>query len=339
MKAVTIEHHGDRGTLRDVDVPAAGPHDVLVRVTAVGVNPIDWRRRDRPDTRLLHVLGQDFAGFVSDIGDRVTKYHKGERVFGIAPQHGSYAEYTLVPQGDRAQPLAKIPDDVGDADAAALPTAGITALAAIQALNVTKATSLLVLGATGGVGGTPFRSRTIAAPGSSAPHVRRTRDSRVRSAWTSSYPTIKEDAARRLRGRGMEAALDLVDDKAGMKRIAGAMREGGRIVSTIGAADTDWFAARKIAATNLYAADTAQWSHAGLRALLEMLQQGGIKVMIAGERPLSEAAQALKKVRAAPSTEARNYVRLVTASFNGPRCSARGKGTASMRCLLLSTCS
>ncbi|MBV8197469.1 MAG: NADP-dependent oxidoreductase [Candidatus Eremiobacteraeota bacterium] len=295
MRAVVIEHHGERGAVREIPNPVPGPHDVMVRVTAAGVNPIDWKRRDRADTRLPHVLGQDFAGIVSDVGDHVTKYRKGERVFGIAPQHGTYAEYTLLPEHDRAQPLAKIPDDVGDADSAALPTAGITALGSIEALNVSKGTSLLVLGATGGVGGYAVqiaRDRGAKITGT----ARSSNESLARSLGVDEFIAYdKEDAAERLRGGEIEAVLDLVDDSDGIKRIAGVIRSGGRIVSTIGAADIDWFSTRKIAATNLYAADTPQWSHAGLRALLELVEQGAIRVMIAGERPLAEALDALEE--------------------------------------------
>jgi NADPH:quinone reductase-like Zn-dependent oxidoreductase len=152
MKAIVVEHRGDLGSLREFPQPSFASHEILVRVTAAGVNPMDWKVRDRGDRALPFVLGQDFAGVVSAAGDRVSKFRVGERVFGIARNHGAYAEYTVVPEDDHVQPVAKIPDDVGDADAAALPTAGLTALAAMSALAIAKGTTLLVLGATGGVG-------------------------------------------------------------------------------------------------------------------------------------------------------------------------------------------
>ncbi|MBV9028474.1 MAG: NADP-dependent oxidoreductase [Candidatus Eremiobacteraeota bacterium] len=295
MKAAVVEHRGQSGSIKEIPAPGPGPSDVLVRVVAAGVNPIDWKRRDRPDTPLPLVLGQDFAGVVSEVGDRVAKYRIGERVFGIARKHGTYAEFTLLSEDDSAEPLAKIPDDVGDADAAALPTAGITALGAIETLDVSKGTSFLVLGATGGVGSYAVqiaRDRGARIIGS----ARSANESLARSLGVDEFIAYdKEDASERLRGGEIEAVLDLVDDSGGIKRIAGVMRDGGRIVSTIGAADVDWFAARNIVATNLYAADTPQWSHAGLRSLLELVEQGAIRVMIAGERPLAEAVDALEE--------------------------------------------
>src|SRR5579863_6541316 len=151
MKAVVVEHLGDSGSLKEIPRPRPAANEILVRVVAAGVNPIDWKASDRANRLFPFVLVQDFAGVVSAIGNRVTKYREGERVFGTT-DHGSYAEYTIVPEDDPTQPLSKISDEVGDADAAALPTAGITALAALKVLQAAPGMTLLVLGATGGVG-------------------------------------------------------------------------------------------------------------------------------------------------------------------------------------------
>jgi NADPH:quinone reductase-like Zn-dependent oxidoreductase len=298
MKAAIVEHRGDHGSLHDMPMPQPGAHDVLVRVTAASVNPIDWKTLQRADRQLPFVLGQDFAGVVSATGNRVTKYREGERIFGIAREHGAYAEYTLVPEDDHAQPVAKIPDDVGDADAASLPTAGLTALASLEALRVRADTTVLILGATGGVGGFAVQM----AHGRGARIVATARSSNealARSLGASDFIAYDtEDVVQTLRTRypdGVEAVLDLVDDGSAIKLMADAMGEDGQIVSTIGAADIDWFAQRNLFATNLVMGETPQSSHAGLRQLLELLQTGTITVRIAGERPLSEAAEALEQ--------------------------------------------
>jgi len=296
VKAAIIEHRGDTGSLREIPVPQPAPHEILVRVTAAGVNPIDWKRRERSSIALPFVLGQNFAGIVSDVGDRVTKYRKGERIFGIAREHGAYAEYTLVPEDDHTQPVAKIPDDVGDADAAALPTAGLTALAALEALRVGKGTMLLVLGATGGVGS--FAVQMARDRGARVIGTAREANERLAcSLGVDEFVAYDRgdvvESVRAAHAGGVDAVLDLVDDDDRIKRIAEIVQPGGRLVSTIGAADVDWLAQRKIAATNLVMAQTPQSSHAGLRTLLELLEQGRIRVMIAGERSLAEAASAL----------------------------------------------
>lgn len=291
-----VAHLGDRGTLSDVPVPQPKADELLVRVVAAGVNPIDWKVRDRGDRAMPFVLGQDFAGVVSAVGKRVAKYREGERVLGIAREHGAYAEYTVVPEDDARQPVAKLPDQVGDADAAALPTAGLTALASIEVLRVTRGTLLLVLGATGGVGGFAVQiakergARVIGVAAS-------TNEKLARSLGVDEFVAYDKgdvvEAVRELEPRGVEAVLDLVDGADAVKRTAEAICAQGRIVSTIGAADLDWFAQRKIAATNLVMADTPQSSHAGLRALLELLERGAIRVVIGEERPLAEAVDAL----------------------------------------------
>jgi NADPH:quinone reductase-like Zn-dependent oxidoreductase len=75
------------------------------------------------------------------------------------------------------------------------------------------------------------------------------------------------------------------------------MHAESRIVSTIGSADVDWFAQRKIVAQNLRVFEAPQFSHAGLRTLLELLEHERIRVVIAGERPLSEALAAVEASR------------------------------------------
>jgi NADPH:quinone reductase-like Zn-dependent oxidoreductase len=293
---MVVERRGDPGSLAEVPTPKPGAHEILVRVVAAGVNPVDWKIRDGGDRKVPFVLGQDFAGNVTDLGDAVTKYRRGERVFGIARVHGSYAQYTVVPEDDHAQPVAKIPDGVGDAAAAALPTAGLTAFAAVEALRVGKGTTLLVLGATGGVGSFAVQlahDRGAYVIGT----ARSSNESLARSLGVDEFvaydlkDVVKEVTAKH--PDGLNAALDLVDHDDAVKRLADVLREGASIVSTLGAVDAGWFEKRKIAAKNLSLARTPQSSSAGLRSLAELVQQGRLRVMISGERSLADVQSAL----------------------------------------------
>jgi NADPH:quinone reductase-like Zn-dependent oxidoreductase len=297
MKAIVVERLGAQGSLQEISTPKPGPHEILIRVTAAGVNPIDWKRRERNDRPFPFVLGQDFAGVVSATGDRVRKYNEGERVFGIA-RGGTFAQYAVVPEDDRKQPVAKIPDVVGDADAAALPTAGITALGGLDALHVTAGTTLLVLGATGGVGGFAVqiakdRGAHVIGTGSAANQAVAT------SLGIAEFVAYDRgdvvEAVKAAHPDGIDAALDLVDDAEALKRTATLLRDGGAIASTIGAVDEAWFANRNVTAQNLFSMDMPAWSHAGLRALLDLLERGVVRVTIARERPLSEAVNALEE--------------------------------------------
>jgi len=305
MKAALFEHRGKPVAIRDVPTPHPREHEVLVRVVAAGVNPVDWKMRERSERRLPFVLGQDFAGVVVATGERVQRYDVGERVFGVARDHGAYAEFTLVPEDDPRQPIAKIPDDVGDADAAALPTAGLTALASIAALGVKSGSRLLVVGATGGVGGLAVqiardRGAQVAGVGRSdhQPFAQELGVERyvaydrtdVASAVKSAFPD------------GIDAVLDLVDGPDEIWRMSEVLKRGGSLVSTIGAADERWFAERGIAAKNLVMNETPQSSHAGLRQLVELVEQGRIRVRIVAEHPLSEAERALEQSKAGTLT-------------------------------------
>lgn len=298
MKAAVIEHRGETAAIKDVADPKPGEREILVRVTAAGVNPIDWKTRDAGERRLPFVLGQDFAGIVADAGRHAHKYDVDERVFGIAREHGAYAELTVVPEDDSTQPIAKIPDALGDAEAAALPTAGLTALASLDALGVEAGTKLLILGATGGVGSLAAQmahDRGAYTIGT----ARGENEQLARSYGVDEFVAYdREDpmaAIKRSHPGGVDAILDLVDDAERIRSAVDVVREGGRIVSTIGAADVDTFAKRNVTAINLVMLQTPQSSHAGLRALAEMVEQGRLRVPIAAEHALTEAERALEQ--------------------------------------------
>ncbi len=65
MKAIVVEHRGEPGSLKEMERPTPAAREILVRITAAGVNPIDWKARDRGDMPLPFILGGDFAGVVS----------------------------------------------------------------------------------------------------------------------------------------------------------------------------------------------------------------------------------------------------------------------------------
>ncbi|MHB8433677.1 MAG: NADP-dependent oxidoreductase [Candidatus Tyrphobacter sp.] len=298
MKAVVVEHRGSPGALKEMPDPQPGVHEVLVHVCAAGVNPVDWKVRDAGTRPMPYVLGQDFSGTVAAVGSAVRRYRYGERIFGVAHDRGAFAEYTIVPEESTSQPAAKIPDDVGYADAAALPTAGITALGSLDALQAAKGTTLVVVGATGGVG--TFAVQIARDRGAHVIASGRASNERLaRELGADEYVAYdREDvfaAIARAHPGGVDAVLDLVDDADAIGRTAGTIREGGRIVSTIHAADAAWFSARKILAENLRMTHTPASSHEGLRTLVKMLEEGRLRTVIAAERPLSEAVDALEE--------------------------------------------
>lgn len=297
MQALIVEHPGERGAIRDIAMPQPGPNDILVRVTAASVNPIDWKLIDGDRRALPFVAGQDFAGVVSAVGASVYEYHEGERLFGIARTHGAFAEFTIVPANSTQEPIAHIPDGLGDADAASLPTAGLTALAALDALHVTNRTTLAILGVTGGVGG--FAAQIAHARGARVIGSGRSDHANAaRENGTDEYIAYdRENVATRVRElvpRGVDAVLDLVDPAGRVGEMMQLMRPGGGIVSTIGALDVRAFVQRGFEATNLVMNETPQSSPEGLRQLARLVLDGSVAVPIDAERDLREAPQLLE---------------------------------------------
>lgn len=303
MKAFAIDRFGTEGSIHELPRPAIGPDEILVRITAAGVNPADWKKREggHGDGKFPLILGQDFAGVVVDAGHGVTRYSIDDRIFGCARTHGAYAEYTVVPEVSRPEPIAKIPDSLSDDQAAALPTAGLTALASIEMLGVGAGTKLLINGVSGGVGS--FAAQIAHARGATVIGTLHSGKDDVARALGVDVAIAydRSDVPKEVRSRypdGVDALLDVVSDREGMKRLGETVREGGKAVSAIGGADVEWFKSRNVDAVNIVMNQTQQSSNAGLTQLAKMVEEGSIRVPIVAERDLEHTAEALAMSKA-----------------------------------------
>lgn len=164
MKAFAFSSYGPPENLQltDFETPAPGAGEVLVRVRATSVNPYDWHylRGEPVVARFMSgsgmgkrrpsdpILGCDLAGEVAAVGESVTRFRPGDRVFALV-KYGSYAEYACVPEDH----LVPIPAGLSFEQAAAVPMAGLTALIALRDnAGVRPGQTVLVNGASGGVG-------------------------------------------------------------------------------------------------------------------------------------------------------------------------------------------
>jgi NADPH:quinone reductase-like Zn-dependent oxidoreductase len=149
VKAVVIHATGDADVLRieDVERPDQGEGDVLIRVEAAGVNPVDWKyRRGVVERALPAVLGEEISGTVE--ASRAIGFAPGDQVFGLAAS-GGYAEYATA----FASGLALKPDALSFAQAAALPVSAMTAWQALfDCGRLARGQTALIAGAAGGVG-------------------------------------------------------------------------------------------------------------------------------------------------------------------------------------------
>ena len=159
MQAITLPQYGSPDVLKfeDIPQPTAADNQVLIKVHAAAVNPLDWHimRADPFLVRLTmgffkpndHRMGADFAGVIEAVGRNVTNVKVGDRVFGETM--GAFAEYMTA----RADNVVKIPDNISFIEAAAIPVVGFTALQGLRDTGKIKAgDKVLVNGASGGVG-------------------------------------------------------------------------------------------------------------------------------------------------------------------------------------------
>jgi NADPH:quinone reductase-like Zn-dependent oxidoreductase len=156
MRAAVIDGYGgaDRFAVREVEKPAPGPGQLLVRVRAASVNPLDWKMRQgrmrwvKP-ARFPLILGYDVAGEVEAIGAEVSHFAPGDAVYAYSAQGGGYAESVLVEE----RAAAPKPASLSFEEAAAVPVAALTALQALRDKGeLDEGETLLVNGGAGGVG-------------------------------------------------------------------------------------------------------------------------------------------------------------------------------------------
>jgi NADPH:quinone reductase-like Zn-dependent oxidoreductase len=303
MKAIVITGFAAEPTLADLPVPEPGPGQLLVRVHAAGLNPFDWKvadgaLKDAVPHAFPLVIGSDGAGVVERTGPGVTRFRPGDRVYGqfmrLEQGLGSYAEYTLA---DEDAAVAAIPDTLPFTVAAALPTASVTAYQAVEAARLRSGQTLLINGASGGVGQSAVQfaaqegADVLATAGPDlAGHLR---DLGAHTVVDHTRAPVHEQVAAAYPG-GVDAVLDLVTPAGGdASTLAGLLRPGGTLINTNHALDPDALAAQGIRGVNFGNRPTAEV----LTTLAELADTGKLRVRIDAEVPLRQAPDALARSR------------------------------------------
>jgi NADPH:quinone reductase-like Zn-dependent oxidoreductase len=155
MKAVFMHRHGGPEVLTfgDMPDPAAGPGEIVVDIVAASVNGADWKVREgksNPPSHFPHILGRDFSGTVSVVGQEVADFRIGDEVFAVCDvgQEGAYAEKIAI----KAAIAARKPATLSHVDAAAVALTGLTAICAIEdTLKLKSGETILIQGGAGGV--------------------------------------------------------------------------------------------------------------------------------------------------------------------------------------------
>ncbi|MGA8986882.1 NADP-dependent oxidoreductase [Aeromicrobium sp.] len=285
MRAVTCAEFGGPEvlTMTDVPDPEAGPGQVRVAVSAIGVNRFDGKVRSGSmesmfSTPLPKVLGLELVGVVDQTGEGITDVAVGDRVAGWAVGNpGAYAERALMTT------YARVPEGVSDEVAAAAPVATEAARRVLDAVGVERDTAVVIHGASGGVGAIAVqqavaRGATVLATASAAHHQRL----RALGALPISYDAGWADRAAALVPSGIQAVVDT----AGRGLLPESVRLVGSADRVVTIADPD---ADELGVEFSSAAD----NRADLLADdLAAVERGDLEITVAHVLPLAEAAEA-----------------------------------------------
>lgn len=243
MKAIAIQRYGGPEVLEEMDleVREPGEGEVLVRIHAAGINPVDWkiregRLRDRMPNRFPITLGWDLAGTVEKRGWGARRFSEGQAVLGYARRteihEGTYAQYITLPECY----LTARPGHMTHEQAAALPLAGLTAWQSLfDAGALEREQNLLVLGATGGVGTYAVQLGRIAGAEVTAV-AGRAHETYARGLGAVHYIDYQSGPLTEQIARRFPAGFDLVFDLQGgplAEQAQDWVRPGGRMVSLL----------------------------------------------------------------------------------------------------------
>jgi NADPH:quinone reductase len=267
VRAVTVSAYGASPVVMDLPTPAAGPGQVLIKLAAAGMNPMDvtlasgeWR--PEPATFPM-VLGVDGAGIIDALGEGAARFSLGDRIFGqllISPigSAGTYAEYVAV---TAQAPLALVPPGLDLVGAAAVPTIAGSGLTLVESLEPLEEKRVLVIGAGGGVGSFAIQYAVIAGARVIA-NVRTSAEERVRSygvAQTIDDTTVPVgETVRRAHRDGVDVLIDLVSDAGSFSSLASLVRPGGTAVSTRYVADPRALSASGVRGVNFVLRETSE---------------------------------------------------------------------------------
>ena len=292
MKAIVIDAYGDNGVvqLREVERPRPSAGEVLVRIQAAGVNPVDWKIRSGAGQRMGMTLpiglGGEIAGLVEELGEDVAAFEPGDAVFGII-KSGGFADYAVAPAAD----LARKPDSLGSIHAAAVPLGGLTAWQAMfDTAHLAAGQRVLITNSSGGVGSLAVQI------------------AKARGAHVTAMSSARNEAF--VRGLGADAFIDytaqpfehaardmdVVFDTVGgdtFQRAFKTLKPGGFLVTSV-AFPTDEDQTRGVGVARVLCKPHGEQ----LAQMGAMVDAGELKPQVTTVLPLDQAREALEQSEA-----------------------------------------
>ena len=285
MKAIVVHEYGGPEVLKfeECPDPVPGRGEVLVRVAAASVNPIDYKRRagltkDFYPMQFPSLIGVDMAGTVVKVGPGVEAFTAGDRVFAMADN--TYAELCVV----KADVLADIPEGLDLIEAAALPLVTVTGNQLLAATEIKAGQTVMVVGAVGNVG----RSAVFTAKARGAiviAGVLGRQSDQAKAAGADQVLATDDDTAI-----ASLAPLDAVADSVGGKtaeKLIGKVKPGGVYASVVEAPQSAaYYPSVKVAHV------FSHFDRQTLQFMAEAVRDGKLVIPIGRKMPLSEAAEA-----------------------------------------------
>jgi len=302
MRALHVPAAGEQPILADLPVPEVGEGQVLIKVKAAGLNAVDnavaagYLAGMFPHEYPL-VLGRDAAGVVEAVGAGVDHVSAGDEVLGhvlLAPplRHGTLAEYAVLP----AASVVPKPAGLDFVTAAAIPLAGAAAVAAVDAIDPQPGQTVLVSGASGGVGSYAVqllaaRGVTVVATGTAA-DAERLAGLGASAVVDFTQGSVAEQV-RDAHPDGVDALIELAAQSADAAPLA-AVRKGGSVAATTSAADEQALAAHGLTGGMVMAGPVREVT----APLAERAANGALAVDVITVLPLDRAAEGLATIAA-----------------------------------------
>ncbi|WP_026450191.1 NADP-dependent oxidoreductase [Aequorivita capsosiphonis] len=294
MKAIQIDEYGDENVLNytDVERPEPKADEILVKVKAAAVNPVDWKIRDGKGKdfgmKLPLILGADFAGTVEEAGSAIEKFKKEDEVYGKILTD-CYAEYVIVKENE----LGRKPKNLDFKEAASIPMGALTAYQAIfDTAGLKSGQKILVHGASGSVGSMAVQLAKAkgayvigSASGSNKDFVKKMGADEFIDYKTTDFEEVVKN-------------IDVVFDPVGgdtNKRSYQVLKEGGFLVSLVQGGSEELMKKYNVQAKVMAShPDPKQ-----LNEITELIEAGKVVTNVDKIMPLSQAkeAQVLSKER------------------------------------------
>ena len=293
MKAVRIHEFGGLDSLRVEDAPTPEPREgeVLVRIHAAGINPVDWKTcagegvASRLEDPFPFIPGWDVSGVVEGLGAGVADFQAGDAVCGMVRWHwggGGYAQYVAAPAAD----LVAKPHTLDDSQAAGLPLAALTAWQALfDTAGLQTGQTVLIHAAAGGVGHLAVQLATwqgakVIGTASARNHAF-LRELGVHHTIDYNETRFEEAA------KDVDVVLDCVGGEI-QERSWGALKPGGMLASIRGRPDAEQAEAHGVRAQHV----SVHTEQAQLRAIAGLANEGRLRVHVHETLPLDEVRKA-----------------------------------------------